>query len=379
MRPAHSLPYFQKLQQPMLEQLFQYVRFESPTTDKSAVDRFGKEVARDLAKIGMSIEVNEQTERGNHMIARYSGSLPRILLIGHLDTVWDLGTLERMPVLVKGETAFGPGIFDMKAGIVICMSALSFLREQGLNHPEIVFLLNSDEEEGSETSQALIEREAIGARCAFVLEPAGPRNGIKTKRRGVGQYKIHITGKSAHAGVDPEKGVSAVEELARQILEVQSWNSQRPGVSVNTGVISGGTRSNVIPSQAYAIVDVRCDSPEDSIWIQDHFSKLRVHNPSAKLEVDGGLNRPPLVRSEPVLALYQEASRIANDFQYPVQESWTGGASDGNLTSAMGIPTLDGLGAEGEGAHALHEQISIPSLSKRANLLYHLIRSQFSP
>jgi glutamate carboxypeptidase len=300
-------------------------------------------------------------------------------MLGHLDTVWELGTFEKMPIRVEADLAYGPGIFDMKAGIVIAATVLGALKEHGLHQNNITLLLNSDEEEGSDSSRSLIEREAEGASCALVFEPSGPGNGIKTKRRGVGQYEIMVLGKAAHAGVEPEKGVSAIEELAKQILEIQSWNHLRPGITVNAGVVHGGTRSNVIPAEANVTVDVRVDSPEDESWIEERFRQLKVQNPKATLKVEGGMNRPPLVRSEQVVALYQELAKIGAGFGYETKEFWTGGASDGNFTSAMGIPTLDGLGAEGDGAHALHEQIIVSSLAKRANLIYHFVQNRLKP
>ncbi len=378
MNPAQTLNIFQSQQDAMLKKLQQWVEMESPTTDKPSVDRFGEQVAATFQDIGMSIQIDQQPSRGNHLVARWTGSGPKILLIGHIDTVWELGTLARMPFRKEGELAFGPGIFDMKGGIVIAYYAFQLLKEHELHHSNITMLLNTDEEEGSESSRELIEREAKDASCAFILEPAGPENSLKTKRRGVGDYEIWTYGLAAHAGVEPEKGVSAVEELARHILTIQSWNKERPGISANVDVVQGGTRSNVIPAEAHGIVDVRCDTPEDKIWLEERFQSLKPFSPKARLKVEGGVNRPPLVRSEAVLKLYGEASEIGSSFGYPVKEYWTGGGSDGNLTSSLGVPTLDGLGLEGGGAHADHEQIIISSLSRRANLLYHLIRKRLS-
>jgi glutamate carboxypeptidase len=376
MNPAQTLSIFQRQQEAMLNKLQQWVEMESPTTDKSSVDRFGETVATTFQNLGMSIEIDSQSSRGNHLVARWTGKGPKILLIGHIDTVWELGTLARMPFRKEGDVAFGPGIFDMKGGIVIAYYAFQLLKEHELHHSNISFLLNTDEEEGSESSRDLIEREAKNASCAFILEPAGPENSLKTKRRGVGDYEIHTYGVAAHAGVEPEKGVSAVEELARHILTIQSWNHERPGISANVDVVHGGTRSNVIPAEAHGIVDVRCDSPEDKAWLEERFQSLKPFSPKARLKVQGGVNRPPLVRSEAVLKLYGEASEIGSSFGYPVKEYWTGGGSDGNLTSSLGVPTLDGLGVEGAGAHADHEQIIVSSLPRRANLLYHLIRKR---
>ena len=376
MKPLETLGFFQSLQEQMISKLKQWVEIESPTTDKSSVDQFGDEVAASLGELGMSVEIDSQPSRGNHIVARWIGKGPKILIIGHIDTVWELGTLERMPFRREGEIAYGPGIFDMKGGIVVTYFALQLLREHGLHHSNVTLLLNSDEEEGSETSRGLIEREAQNASCAFVLEPSGPDNGLKTKRRGVGEYLIRTFGRAAHAGVEPEKGVSAIEELCRQILTIQSWNKERSGISANVDVVHGGTRSNVIPAEAQGIVDVRCDSPEDKSWIEERFSSLKAIHPGARLVVEGGVNRPPLVRSPQVLELFKDASEIASSFNYSLKEYWTGGGSDGNFTSALGVPTLDGLGVEGEGAHADHEQIIVSSLPRRANLLYHLIRKK---
>ena len=378
MRPTETLGYFRSRQPEMLQRLLQWVQFESPTTDKASVDRFGEEVAATLGNLGMTIEFEMQPARGNHLVARWIGKGPRVLLLGHLDTVWELGTLAKMPARAEGDLAYGPGIFDMKGGIVTGVFALQLLREHGLHHSNLTWILNSDEEEGSETSRDLIEREARRCDCALVLEPAGPNNGIKTQRRGVGQYIITAHGRAAHAGVDPEKGVSAIEELSRQILEIQEWNRQRNGISVNAGVVSGGTRSNVIPAEAQVIVDVRCDSPDDMAWVRSRFGSLQPKHADARLVVEGDINRPPMVRTETSLALYNEAAAIADSFGYPVKEYWTGGASDGNLTAALGVPTIDGLGAEGAGAHADHEHVIISALPKRANLLYHLLRNRLS-
>ncbi len=375
MNPKDTLPYFQSRQQQMLKELFRWVEMESPTTDKSSIDRFGERLALALSGIEMQVEVDQQPVRGNHVIARWTGgNRPKVLLIGHLDTVWGLNTLQTMPARVESDLAFGPGIFDMKGGILIAVEALRFLFEQNLQPINVTLLLTSDEEEGSTSSRALIEREARDSQCALILEPAGPKNSLKTKRRGTGDFKITVHGKSAHAGVEPAKGVNAIQELSHQILEIQSWNQLREGIGAHVGMIHGGTRANVIPAEAEAIVDVRCDTNEDQKWLEDRFATITPKNPQARIEVTGGFERPPLVRTDQVISLYREAAEIASAFDYPVTEFWTGGGSDGNFTAALGIPTLDGMGPEGEGAHAAHELIVVSSLPKRANLLYHLLR-----
>jgi glutamate carboxypeptidase len=371
--PRSTLADFQSLQSMMLAELLRCVEIESPTTVKPAVDTFSEWVAKSFADIEMSLEWKQEIQRGNHLIARWGEQQNKVLLIGHLDTVWEPGIFEQMPIRVEDDLAYGPGIFDMKGGIVVALFALRMMKEQGEQNRNITLLLVSDEEEGSESSRQLIEAEAKDARCALILEPGGPNNGLKTKRRGVGRFTITAHGKAAHAGVEPEKGISAIEEIAHQILEIQSWNRLRSGISVNIGLVRGGTRTNVIPAEAEAIVDARCEMMGDVTWLEDRFRNLTSHNPDAPIEVMGGIERPPLERTEKVLALYAQAKEIADSFDYPVTEFWTGGGSDGNFTAAMGIPTLDGLGVEGDGAHALHEHIIVSSLPKRANLLYHLI------
>lgn len=379
MKPRESLAYFQSQQSAMLEELIGWVKMESPTTDKASVDRFGEEMATKLSDIGMAIRVFPQTATGNHVLGTWGSGDNQILLIGHLDTVWELGTLERFPVAIEGDVVRGPGIFDMKGGIEIAISALRLIREQNFHHSSISLLLTADEEEGSEASREVIEREAARSRCVLVLEPAGPEHSVKTKRRGVGRYRVVAHGRSAHAGIEPEKGVNAVEEIARQILEIQNFNRHGRGVSVNVGLIGGGTRTNVIPDLAWADIDVRCDSAEDMKWLQERFGSLAAKDPQTRLEVNGGVDRPPLVRSEKVLGLFAEFRQIGSEFDYPVTEFWTGGGSDGNFTAALGIPTLDGLGAEGAGAHALNEHILLSSLPIRANLLYHFLRRKIEP
>ncbi len=378
MNPKETLEFFETLQDGMVSDLGEWVKMESPTSNKESVDRLSQAFGAALEDIGMHLEWKEDAVRGNHLVARWGSHFGHLLLIGHFDTVWELGTLAQMPWQTNGETAGGPGVFDMKAGLVIGLYALRLIRERRQDRYPVSFLITSDEEEGSETSRQLIERDARSARAAFILEPAGPNNGLKTKRRGVGRYTLTAHGKAAHAGVEPEKGINAIEELSHQIIEAHSWNAQRKGISVNAGIIHGGTRTNVIPAQAEVKIDVRCDTREDVSWLQARFTGLSARNPQAILTIEGGIERPPLERSEKVLSLYRQASEIASEMEYPLSEFWTGGGSDGNLTAALGVPTLDGLGAEGGGAHAANEHILVSSLPRRASLLYHLILKQFA-
>ncbi|MGH9857247.1 MAG: M20 family metallopeptidase [Acidobacteriota bacterium] len=378
MYPKETAGYFENQRQEMICDLRAWVEIESPTSVKSSVDEFGRAVAAKFADIGMSIEWKRDENRGDHLIARWGSRHGHLLLIGHLDTVWELGTLQRIPCEINDEIGRGPGIFDMKAGLILALYALRLMRDQHLDKYPVTFLATSDEEEGSTGSRELIEQEARSAIAAFVLEPAGPNNSVKTKRRGVGRYTVETHGRAAHAGVEPEKGINAIEELSHQLIEVQSWNRLRNGISVNAGLIQGGTRTNVIPEHAEAIIDVRCDAMDDVKWLSDQFSGLTPKKEGARITVTGGVERPPLERTDKVLRLYQQAKEIGDAMNYSLSEFWTGGGSDGNLTAALGVPTLDGLGAEGGGAHALNEHILTASLPRRAALLYHLILRQFA-
>jgi glutamate carboxypeptidase len=300
-------------------------------------------------------------------------------LLGHLDTVWPLGTLKTMPWRETGGRFYGPGVLDMKAGIAMALAAIRALAQvgrgvgQSLPRP-VTLLLNSDEEVGSHASRPITERLALGSSAVLVLEPA---QGLacKTARKGVGDYHLHITGVAAHSGVDFERGHSAILELARLLQTVASFTDLRLGRTVNPGVISGGTRSNVIAAHAYADVDVRIAKASDAAKVAKLFRGLRCADPACKLEITGGLNRPPMERKPGTVALYKQARKLAAELGFTLDEAATGGGSDGNFTAALGVPTLDGLGAVGEGAHAAHESVVIEHLVPRTALLAALLAS----
>lgn len=366
----------------MLALLRRLVETESPSTDKAAVDRLGKLVAGVARRQGASVRFYPSQTTGNHLRAEFRfdsrPSRGQILLLGHLDTVWGLGTLPRMPFRVtrgRGGRAYGPGVFDMKSGIVIGLFALGAL--QRLQIPirkNIVMLLNADEEIGSPSSRPFTEREAKRSDVALVLEPAhGPKGALKTARKGTGEFELRVRGLAAHAGLEPEKGVNAILELSRQLLVVETFADKKKGITFNPGIVRGGTRGNVIPDQASATVDVRVLHTRDQAWVERRLHSLRPYNRKARLEITGGFNRPPLERSKAVAALFDRARRLAKPLGIALREVTVGGGSDGNFTAALGVPTLDGLGAVGEGAHAAHENIVIAELPRRAALLAHLI------
>jgi glutamate carboxypeptidase len=359
------------------------VEMETPSHSKPAIDALGKHLAQEFKRIGGKASLHPQRKAGDHLqvdfpaAKRGDASLKPILLLGHMDTVWDTGTLRGMPFLIQKGRLWGPGVYDMKAGIAQMMFAIRALQQiaGGLPRP-VTVLLVSDEEVGSDTSRKLTE--SIAKKCAAVLvcEPSqGPQGALKTWRKGVGEYTLRVGGRAAHSGVDFGAGESAVLELARQLLEVEHFTDLERGVTVNPGVIRGGTRTNVVPAEASAQIDVRIKRIDDAAYVEQKFRSLKPKNKNCRLEIAGGMNRPPMERSEGVARLYALAQQAGEALRIGVSESGTGGGSDGNFTAALGIPTLDGLGAVGEGAHATNESIFIDELPRRTALLALLIES----
>jgi glutamate carboxypeptidase len=375
------LDWLQPREQAMTKLLGRFVRAESPSFDKDAVDRFGRIVAAEWKRRGATVKLLRERERGDHLrVELRPRSEPRrnsqILVLGHLDTVYDSGTIARMPFRVSRGRAWGPGTFDMKAGLVIALYAVDALASSGyLPEKRIVFLWTSDEEIGSGSSRAAIEREAKRSDAVLVLEPAAGLDGrVKTGRKGVGEIELMVTGRAAHAGLNPGDGVNAIEELALQISRISRWNEPRRGISVNAGVIEGGTRTNVIADRARALVDLRAARSQDMRTLERKFRALRPILPGARLEICGGFNRPPMERKMSA-ALYAKAHALAKEMGVTLGEAFVGGGSDGNFTAAFGAPTLDGLGAVGENAHSPRENIVIRSLPERAALLAALLAS----
>ena len=358
----------------LLDTIQSLVAIESPTTDKAAVDRCGAELTRRLEQIGGRVTRLTRTGRGDHVLAEFGCGTSQVLLLGHFDTVWPLGQLHRMPLTVSDGRIHGPGIFDMKAGIGIGMLATRALLETGVPLARrIVMLWTTDEEIGSETSREAIEDEARRSDAVLVLEPSLPGGALKTARKGCGQYEMVVRGVSAHAGIDPAKGASAIHELARQICRLYQLPKISPGISLNVGTIVGGTRPNVVADEARAIIDVRAATREEMTAIDAMVRRQRTRNPRTGVEVSGGFDRPPLERRDGVVRLYEQAREVARALGQDLGEGSTGGGSDGNFTAALGVPTLDGLGAIGDGAHALHEHVEVESLPERAALVAGLI------
>lgn len=362
----------------MLDVLKQMVEMESPSDDKAALDRLGKHLAREFERLGGKAKLHRQQEAGDNLTVEFAGRAEAkpILLLGHFDTVWPLGTLGKMPFRVTGGRVFGPGVLDMKAGITMMMFARRALGavEGHANHRPVVIVLDTDEEVGSTTGRPLVEATARQCEAVLVLEPAQGLEGcLKTARKGVGGYTIVARGRAAHAGVDFEKGHSAIVEISRQILEVARFTDVAKGITVNPGVIQGGTRTNVIAAEARVEVDVRIARAADASELEQKFASLRPVDAACTLEVTGGVNRPPMERTAGTVKLFGIAQEQAAKLGLKLKESATGGGSDGNFTSALGIATLDGLGAVGEGAHADHESILLEELPRRTALLASLL------
>jgi glutamate carboxypeptidase len=362
--------------QQMVAALRQLAELESPSHNKAAVDKLGEYLAREFARRGGKVTRHKAAAFGDHVQADFGGgSGNRVLLLGHFDTVWDVGTLAKMPVEEKGGRLHGPGVFDMKAGIAQMMFALDALRDLRGGQPRPVsVLLVSDEEVGSTSSRPITE--SLAQQCAAVLipEPSGGKDGaLKTARKGVGEYKVTVTGVPSHAGLDFEKGQSAITELARQILAMEKFTDLKRGITVNPGVIHGGTRTNVVAAEASVEVDVRIAKAKDGPYVEKKFRGLKPFNRKCKLQVTGGINRPPMERTPGVAELFAKAQAIGSELGIKLKEIAVGGGSDGNFTAGMGIPTLDGLGGVGDGAHAAHEHVVIAELPRRAALLARLL------
>jgi glutamate carboxypeptidase len=350
------------------------VRLESPSTDKAAVDRCGAGLADRLRALGGQVTVHGRSDRGDHLQAEFDGGPARVLLLGHFDTVWPVGQLARMPLREEHGRLHGPGVFDMKAGIAVAMQALRALRAvPPPRTPALVMLWTTDEEIGSGTSRALIEQEARRCQAVLVLEPALPGGAAKTSRKGCGEFHLAIRGISAHAGIDPSKGASANLELAHQIVRLYDLQDLSRGVSVNVGVVSGGSRGNVVADEAHATIDMRAPTRADAARLESAVAELTPVLAGTSLTISGGFGRPPLERGPHVLALYHTAREVASELGVALGEGGTGGGSDGNFTAALGVPTLDGLGPRGDGAHALHEHVETGDLPWRAAFLAGLL------
>jgi len=338
------------------------------------VDRAGELVVGWAEELGGTVKRHKQKAFGDVLEVRFGAARSkrgRVLLLGHLDTVWPLGTLAKMPWREVDGTMGGPGVLDMKAGVVMALEALAALKELGRERP-VTLLLVSEEEVGSPVSREITEKVARECAAVFVLEPA---QGLayKTARKGVGQFELRVDGVASHAGVDFGSGHSAVLEMARVVEMVSGFTDLSKGLTVNVGVIAGGTRSNVVAAECVAEVDVRIARAGDAVKVEKMFRGLRTTDKACRLTVSGGINRPPMERKAGTIALFRLALRLAGEMGVKLEEASTGGGSDGNFTAAMGVPTLDGMGAVGAWAHAAHEHVVVKHLVERTAMLAGMI------
>jgi glutamate carboxypeptidase len=372
------LSYARERQAEMVAQIREFVECESPSDDPAAVNRF-VELVSDTVTPFAKVKMVPGGKFGRHLVCQIE--LPgrkmrgQVMALGHLDTVWPIGTLRTMPFRQAEGRLWGPGVLDMKSGIAFFIFAVRALRELEIPVGSKVLLqLNSDEEVGSQSSRALTEKNAARSQAVLVLEPGtGLEGKLKTARKGVGDFTVRVRGKASHAGVDFQAGASAVVELARQIDRIAGFTQVERGITVNVGVMAGGTRSNVVAAEARAEVDIRVRRLKDAPALEKKFHGLKTYDPRCTIEVRGGLNRPPMERSAGIARLCRTAQKLAREMGVELEESQTGGGSDGNFTAALGVPTLDGLGGVGEGAHAANESILTDRMADRTALIAKLI------
>jgi len=376
------IAHFESRAPAIVELIRALVERETTSREEARLDEIAGFVTDQLVAIGGEVRLISKPGFGTHLRARFfddgfPGLTPRLLIIGHLDTVWPIGTLARLPFRITPDgKAHGPGIFDMKSGVAMVVEALRAFSELGLKTSRpVTLLLTCDEEIGSRSSRSLIEEEASGSAAALVLEPPIPGGVVKTARKGIGVFSVRAIGRAAHAGLDPARGVNAIVELAHQTLRLTGLNDLDRGTTVSVGVVSGGTASNVVPAEAIARVDVRFWESAEGERIDAAIRALTPVLPEARLEIGGGINRPPMPRSARNVALYEHARGLAAELGFELKDGSVGGGSDGNFTSALGVPTLDGLGVDGAGAHAEHEHIIVADLPRRAALLTRLMQT----
>lgn len=371
--------YFMENKDRIVQELLTLSGIDSPSSSKACTDRAISYLADRLRALGVTVERLAQRECGDFLrgsLGQAGPALPPVVMLCHVDTVWPEGESRRRPPQVEGDRLRGPGVYDMKAGIVEAVFALEAITALHLQVKNpLVLLINTDEELGSKFSREIISAQARQAKAVLVLEPAGPNGAIKSSRKGTGIFELHVQGRASHAGADPEKGISAVLELAQMITELYAQQRSELGTTINVGQVQAGIARNVVAPEAWANIDLRAATMEELSRIDAWIKGIRPKNPEARVAVSGGIVRPPLVKTEGSERLYRQARQLALQLGYELPECSSGGASDGNFAAATGVPVLDGLGAEGAGPHALHEFITISSLVRRTDLLTRLLQT----
>lgn len=372
------LAYFKDQKQAMIDEIIELVNYETPSRVKFAVDALGAVMAEKLQHLGAHLTHFPQSEVGDLLLATWNAEAEGkpILFLVHIDTVWDIGTLTDFPVRIEDGLLYGPGVVDMKGGIVVMLSAIRGLIAQGqLPNRPIQVLMNTDEEIGSRHSQHLIQDIARNAALVLVMEPGTPEGALKTWRKGIATYRVYVEGQASHAGNRPEQGINAIIELSQQILKLHALNDLKYGTSVSTTLIEGGSAGNVIPANASAYLDTRFMHAQAMDKIAHEVMNLYPFTPGAKVWAEAVHHRPPMEHNALMRQTYERAKTIAQAHGITLREEGSGGGSDGNFTAAMDIPTLDGLGPQGDGLHARHEQVVISSLATRAALIAALLQT----
>ncbi len=372
------LDFFREHNDEIIQLLKELVIRESPTTDKRAVDALGAFVTEQLQTTGARVTTFPRRDVGDLIYAVWNDGAPGkpILMMGHLDTVWPVGTLEKMPLWESGVRLYGPGVLDMKAGIALIIKVMGLLNLHGeMPHRPVWALFTTDEERGSIHAHELIEKIAPSVGLSLVLEPATQGEMVKTSRRGTARYTVKIEGVPAHSGEEPEKGINAIHEAAHQILRIIEWDSPERGNSVTVNLIHGGTAQNIIAPNAEFTVDMRFTRHEEVERLVDLITHLTPVIPGIRMSVQGGIWRPPMERNEVMIRTYDQIARLAGQLGLPMGEELTGAGSDANFTAALGIPTMDGLGARGSGMHAENEHVIVTSLPRRAALLASILQN----
>jgi glutamate carboxypeptidase len=376
MTPRETLEYFKNREAAMIDAIREIVEIESPSYDVERSKAVQLWIENEARKVGLDLEIERipAEEFGEHLIIRaFPGDAKPYLLLGHSDTVHPVGTKEQNPTRIDGDKFYGCGIFDMKAGIVLMLEVLRYFAETGTRPSRpITIFLSCDEEVGSYSGRPILEQEAANAEACLVFEPSAAGR-AKTGRKGTAMYTVRAHGVPAHAGLEPEKGASAILELSRQIERLHTFNNVEAGTTVNVCTMRGGTTTNVIPEHAECTVDVRFTSMDEAVRIDAAIKGLTPFDDRVSVSIDGDVNRPPMERTDGVASLYEQAHQAAASFGYELGETQVGGASDGNFVAALGVPVLDGLGITGDGAHTLYEHILVSDIANRAALISRLL------
>jgi len=372
---SEVLSYFRQNSERIVELLEELVKLESPSLHKPSCDKLAIFLWDQFTSSGIEATILEQQKVGSFLRVEFGQGEEQILVLCHMDTVWSLGEVRRRPVKRQGEKLYGPGAYDMKGGICLGLFSLKAIKELELSlNKRVVIIINSDEEIGSHFSRPLIEAEAKSSKAVLCLEPAIPGGKLKTSRKGVGVFTLRIKGRAAHTAGDYKQGVSAIHELAHHILKIHKLSDPRRGLTLNVGRVEGGTLSNVVAATSEAEIDLRFIDPADGEKVVNQLYNLRPILPGISLEVSGAINRPPLLPTPQNQSLFRRAQEIAlSELNLQLEAGMSGGGSDANYTSALGIPTLDGLGVDGDGAHSVDEFVLLPSLVERGALLTELL------